>query len=109
VLAFFNMSWPEMLVILIIALLIFGNRLPEVMRSLGKSVNEFKKGMGEMGDQMMTDQAHHASPPPPAAAPPQAAAPAPVAPPAPVAAPAPAPAPAPPTSAEDMSNKIRGS
>ena len=29
-------------------LLIFGNRLPSVMRSLGKSVTEFKKGVNEI-------------------------------------------------------------
>lgn len=36
---------PEVLVIGLIALLLFGNRLPSVMRSLGKSVTEFKKGV----------------------------------------------------------------
>ncbi len=35
----------EILVIGFVALLIFGNRLPSVMRSLGKSVTEFKKGV----------------------------------------------------------------
>ena len=33
------------LVILIIALLLFGNRLPGMMRSLGRSVVEFRKGV----------------------------------------------------------------
>lgn len=37
----------EWIVILMIGLLIFGRRLPDVARSLGKSVNEFKKGMRE--------------------------------------------------------------
>ena len=35
----------EILVVGFIALLIFGNRLPGVMKSLGKSVTEFKKGV----------------------------------------------------------------
>jgi sec-independent protein translocase protein TatA len=40
----------EWVVIAFIALLIFGRRLPEVARSFGKSINEFKKGMREFQD-----------------------------------------------------------
>ena len=40
----------EWMIILIVALLIFGSRLPTVMRSLGKSMNEFKKGVNEVVD-----------------------------------------------------------
>lgn len=36
---------PEMIVILVIALLIFGRRLPDVGRSLGKGIVEFRKGI----------------------------------------------------------------
>ena len=36
--------------IMIIAVLLFGNRLPEIARSLGRSVNEFKKGLKEVKD-----------------------------------------------------------
>ena len=44
--AFFpHVGGPEMLIVAFVALLIFGNRLPGVMRSLGKSVTEFKKGV----------------------------------------------------------------
>jgi sec-independent protein translocase protein TatA len=39
----------EWLVILILGLLFFGNRLPSMMRGLGGSIKEFKKGM-EDGD-----------------------------------------------------------
>jgi len=46
--AFFTLGSTEMIVVLIVALLIFGSRLPSVMRSLGSSVNEFKKGVRDV-------------------------------------------------------------
>lgn len=42
---FFSPSMPEMIVVGVIALLLFGKRLPEVARSLGKGMREFKEGM----------------------------------------------------------------
>ena len=42
---------PEMIVIGIIALLLFGKQLPEVARSLGKGVVEFKKGLNGIDDE----------------------------------------------------------
>lgn len=42
---FLSPSMPEMLVIGVIALLLFGKRLPEVARSMGKGMREFKEGM----------------------------------------------------------------
>ena len=44
-----------MLIVGAIALLLFGNRLPSVARSFGKSVVEFKKGMKEIEDDMDPD------------------------------------------------------
>ncbi len=41
-LAFGGWEW---LVILIIVLLLFGNRIPGLARSLGKGINEFKAGL----------------------------------------------------------------
>ncbi len=38
-------SFMEILVILVIALLLFGNRLPQMARSLGKGLREFKSGV----------------------------------------------------------------
>ena len=40
----------EWIIILIVALLVFGPRLPSVMRSLGKSIVEFKKGLKDAED-----------------------------------------------------------
>lgn len=52
-LAFLNSVGPwEILVIGIIALLIFGRRLPEVGRSLGKSFVEFKRGLKDTADEV---------------------------------------------------------
>jgi sec-independent protein translocase protein TatA len=42
----------EVLIIGFVALLIFGNRLPSVMKSLGKSVTEFKKGVAGIEDDL---------------------------------------------------------
>lgn len=42
----------EWIVIGGIALLVFGKRLPEVARSLGKGIVEFKKGLKDIGDEV---------------------------------------------------------
>ena len=40
---------PEMLIILVVALIFFGPRkLPELGRSLGRSINEFKRASNEL-------------------------------------------------------------
>ena len=44
----FGLGYQELLIILVIVLVLFGaNRLPELAKSLGKSVKEFKKGVEE--------------------------------------------------------------
>ncbi|MCA9072846.1 MAG: twin-arginine translocase TatA/TatE family subunit [Planctomycetaceae bacterium] len=53
VLAFFGAPGPmEMAIIGIIALLLFGKRLPEVARGMGKSIVEFKKGIAGVEDEV---------------------------------------------------------
>ena len=45
----FGLGYQELLVILVIVLILFGaNRLPELARSLGSSVKEFKKGVNDV-------------------------------------------------------------
>ncbi len=44
----FGLGYQELLIILVIVLILFGaNRLPDLARSLGSSVKEFKKGITE--------------------------------------------------------------
>jgi sec-independent protein translocase protein TatA len=45
----------------IIALLLFGKRLPEVARSLGKGIVEFKKGMNGIEDEIRTPSSSQSS------------------------------------------------
>lgn len=53
----------ELLVILFIILLLFGaKRFPETMRSIGKGVKEFKKGMQEGEEEDDTDEKRPPSP-----------------------------------------------
>lgn len=45
-------GWGELLIIAFIGLLLFGKRLPEVGRSLGKGIVEFKKGLRGIEDEV---------------------------------------------------------
>ncbi|HEX3659748.1 MAG TPA: twin-arginine translocase TatA/TatE family subunit [Pirellulales bacterium] len=41
----FGLNPMELMIVGVVAVLLFGNKLPSVARSLGKSVTDFKKGM----------------------------------------------------------------
>ncbi len=49
-------GWPEIILVLIIALLLFGaKRLPEIGRSMGKAIKEFKKSFKDVTDELDED------------------------------------------------------
>ncbi|MGH7278983.1 MAG: twin-arginine translocase TatA/TatE family subunit [Candidatus Rokuibacteriota bacterium] len=55
----FGLGYQELLIILVIVLILFGaSRLPELARSLGSSVKEFKKGVNEVQKDDATSAAH---------------------------------------------------
>lgn len=44
----FGLSPAEMLIVGVVAILLFGSRLPSVARSMGKSLTEFRRGMQDL-------------------------------------------------------------
>ncbi len=49
---------PELIVLLVVALLVFGpKKLPEMGRSIGKTVTEFRKGISEMSKEKEHEEA----------------------------------------------------
>lgn len=40
----------QLIIVLVIALLLFGTRLPSIARAFGQSITEFKKGVKEVED-----------------------------------------------------------
>lgn len=52
-----NLGPWEILVVLVVALLVFGGRLPDVGRSLGRSLTQFRRGLRDIQDEIESDEA----------------------------------------------------
>jgi len=62
----FGMPGPfEWLILAFFGLLLFGKRLPEVGKSIGKTIVEFKKGMKEVENEIHNESNYTPPPPPP--------------------------------------------
>lgn len=63
-----NIGAPELIIILVIALLILGpGKLPEVGASIGKSIREFRKASSDLSDSVKVDTSPLPANPPAAA------------------------------------------
>ena len=52
-----NLGTPEIIIIAIIVLLLFGGKkIPELMKGLGKGVSNFKKGLKDIEDEVKIDE-----------------------------------------------------
>lgn len=59
----FNMGWGEILVIFLLIMVLFGaKRLPELARSMGRSIKEFKRATQDLRDEFDIDKIEDAPP-----------------------------------------------
>ena len=55
-LLFQSFGWPEILIIALVILLLFGGaKIPELMKGLGKGVKSFKEGMKDVEEEIKAD------------------------------------------------------
>ena len=66
-----GVGMQEMLVLLVLGILLFGRKLPDIGRSLGKTVVEFKKGINGLEEEINTGSSAKAAIEPEAVRPPQ--------------------------------------
>jgi sec-independent protein translocase protein TatA len=49
-LGMFGIGTTEMIIVMVVILVLFGHRLPSVMRSMGRGIKEFKEGVNDATD-----------------------------------------------------------
>jgi sec-independent protein translocase protein TatA len=59
----FGFGFQEMIIVGIVAVLLFGKRLPEVAKSLGQSYTQFRKGLNEIQTSMDYTKSSYTPPP----------------------------------------------
>lgn len=67
----FGLGGQEILLLLVLGILLFGRKLPDIGRSLGKTMVEFKKGMKGIEDEVSESTSPRQSIEPEAVKPPQ--------------------------------------
>ena len=56
-LLFQSFGWPEILIIALVILLLFGGaKIPELMKGLGNGVKSFKQGMNEVEKEIQAEE-----------------------------------------------------
>lgn len=60
-LAMFGLGGQEILLLLVLGVLLFGRKLPDIGRSFGKTIVEFKKGVNGIEDQVNEPSSPRAS------------------------------------------------
>lgn len=59
----FGLSFPELAIVALVAVLLFGKNLPSVMKSFGKSYRDLRKGMSDLQSQFdITKEFYDSSP-----------------------------------------------
>ena len=57
----FGLGMQEMVIVMVVAVLLFGKRLPEVARNLGGSYQQFRKGLQDIQSDMNTSTSSYHS------------------------------------------------
>ncbi len=56
-LLFGGLGWPEIIIIALVILLLFGGKkIPELMKGIGKGIRSFKNGLNEVKEEINADE-----------------------------------------------------